>query len=221
MAQTKNPVPGKQSSIPYIVTKIPDLSLLGRNAIQTGNSCRQCSRTEKHRESSQEEGCRSQTSCNLKRSLCFPLARFSEFPDLFKAGYGMSERLWIRSEVQSWCGTSFSQGTTGPNFALRDDLVKDYEEDIAKGVWKPVQFNEYGTPVVPIRKAHTSGSLKPKLRSVVTIQWASTISWRIIVTHCHSLKNWCRNWEVDSGTPRLTWQMPTTRSSWHQKVNAD
>ena len=33
-----------------------------------------------------------------------------------------------------------------------------------KGVCKPVQFNEYGTPVVPIRKAHTSGSLKPKLR---------------------------------------------------------
>ena len=49
-------------------------------------------------------------------------------------------------------------------FALRDDLVKGYEEGITKGVWKPVQFNEYGTPVVPIRKAHTSGSLKPKLR---------------------------------------------------------
>ena len=49
-------------------------------------------------------------------------------------------------------------------FALRDDLVKGLEEGIAKGVWKPVQFNEYGTPVVPIRKAHTSGSLKPKLR---------------------------------------------------------
>ena len=35
MAQTKRPVTGKQSSIPYIVTKIPDLNLLGRNAIQT------------------------------------------------------------------------------------------------------------------------------------------------------------------------------------------
>ena len=33
--------------------------------------------------------------------------------------------------------------------------VKGYEEGIVKGVWKPVQFNEYGTPVVPIRKAHT------------------------------------------------------------------
>ena len=56
---------------------------------------------------------------------------------------------------------------------------------------------------------------KPSYGFVVTIQWASTINWKIIVTHCHSLKNWCRNWEVDSGTPRLTWQMPTTRSIWH------
>ena len=35
MAQTKDPVTGKQSSIPYNVTKIPDLNLLGRNPIQT------------------------------------------------------------------------------------------------------------------------------------------------------------------------------------------
>ena len=35
VAQTKHPVTGEQSSIPYIVTKIPDLKLLGRNAIQT------------------------------------------------------------------------------------------------------------------------------------------------------------------------------------------
>ena len=35
MAQTKHPVTGKQRSIPYIVTKIPDLNLLGCNAIQT------------------------------------------------------------------------------------------------------------------------------------------------------------------------------------------
>ena len=35
MAETKDPVTGKQSSIPYIVTKIPDLNRLGRNAIRT------------------------------------------------------------------------------------------------------------------------------------------------------------------------------------------
>ncbi|KAL8581042.1 hypothetical protein ACOMHN_012693 [Nucella lapillus] len=60
-------------------------------------------------------------------------------------------------------GSQDTHSSTGP-FALCDDLAKGYEEGIAKGVWKPVQFNEYGTPVVPIRKTHTSGTLKPKLR---------------------------------------------------------
>ena len=49
-------------------------------------------------------------------------------------------------------------------FAIRDDLAKGYEEGIKKGVWKPIQFNYYGTPVVPIRQAHTEGKPKPKLR---------------------------------------------------------
>ena len=35
VVQTKDPMTGKQSSMPYIITKIPDLNLLGRNAMQT------------------------------------------------------------------------------------------------------------------------------------------------------------------------------------------
>ena len=35
MAETKHPVTGKQRSVSYIVTKIPDLNLFGRNVIQT------------------------------------------------------------------------------------------------------------------------------------------------------------------------------------------
>ena len=47
-------------------------------------------------------------------------------------------------------------------FAIRDDLSKGYEEGISEGVWKHIQFNDYGTPVVPIRKAHTKSKPKPK-----------------------------------------------------------
>ena len=35
---------------------------------------------------------------------------------------------------------------------------------IAKGVWKPVQFNAHGTPVVPIRKPGHSNQSKTKIR---------------------------------------------------------
>ena len=85
-----------------------------------------------------------------------------EFPDLFKLELGCLKDFELEVMFKADAVHVFHKARPVP-FSLRDDLVKGYEEGIAKGVWKPVQFNEYGTPVVPIRKAHTSGSLKPKL----------------------------------------------------------
>ena len=35
---------------------------------------------------------------------------------------------------------------------MQEDLNQAYDVGIAKGIWKPVTFSEYGTPVVPVRK---------------------------------------------------------------------
>ena len=43
----------------------------------------------------------------------------------------------------------FPRSTT---FCVQEDLNQAYDVGIAKGIWKPVTFNEYGTPVVPVRK---------------------------------------------------------------------
>ena len=48
--------------------------------------------------------------------------------------------------------------------ALLEDLNQAYDAGIAQGVWKPVQFNSYGTPVVPIRKSCTPNQAKAKIR---------------------------------------------------------
>ena len=48
--------------------------------------------------------------------------------------------------------------------ALLDDLNQAYDAGIKKGIWKPIQFNDYGTPVVPIRKQLLSNQKKAKLR---------------------------------------------------------
>ena len=37
--------------------------------------------------------------------------------------------------------------------AILEDLNDAYEDEIRKGVWKPTDFNVYGTPMVPVRKA--------------------------------------------------------------------
>ena len=168
MAETKHPVTGKQSSVPYIVTKIPDLNLLGRNAIQTlgfsvdntlglrsiESQAKRKGVEAGHPATSDEPYVSLQRDC---QKLC------DEFPDLFKPELGCLKDFELEVKFKTDAVPVFHKARPVP-FALRDDLVKGYEEGIAKGVWKPVQFNEYGTPVVPIRKAHTSGSLKPKLR---------------------------------------------------------
>ena len=37
-------------------------------------------------------------------------------------------------------------------FAVQEDLNQAYDAGIAKGIWEPTIFNDYGTPVVPVRK---------------------------------------------------------------------
>ena len=167
-SQTKVPATGKESSIPYIVTKIPNLNLLGRNAIQAleisvdsalglksiGRHSKSESAKDKHSTTSDDTYVSLQRDCH---ELC------DEFPDLFKDELGSLKDFELEVKFKSDAKPVFHKARPVP-FALRDDLAKGYEEGIAKGVWKPVQFNEYGTPVVPVRKAQTTDSQKSKLR---------------------------------------------------------
>ena len=167
-AQTTDPKTGNQSSLSYIVTKIPDLNLLGRNAIQAlGISVDNALGLKSIKSQSQGEGVHvmhpetsDRTYAALQRD-CHELC--DQFPDLFKDELGCLKDFELDVKFKSDANPVFHKARPVP-FALRDDLAKGYEEGIAKGVWKPVQFNEYGTPVVPIRKAHSTGTLKPKLR---------------------------------------------------------
>lgn len=167
VGQTKDPVTGHESSIPYIVTKIPDLNLLGRNAIQSlGISVDNALGLRSIKSQAKSEGAKaahpetSKPYAALQRD-CHKLC--DEIPDLFNKELGCLKDFELDVKFKSNAKPVFHKARPVP-FALRDDLAKGYEEGIAKGVWKPVQFNEYGTPVVPIRKAPTSGNLKPKLR---------------------------------------------------------
>nr|KAG5691976.1 hypothetical protein BaRGS_011367 [Batillaria attramentaria] len=71
--------------------------------------------------------------------------------DLFKEELGCLKDFELEVKFKSDAKPVFHKARPVP-FALRDDLTKGYEEGIAKGVWKPVQFYDYGTPVVPIQE---------------------------------------------------------------------
>ena len=55
--------------------------------------------------------------------------------------------------------------------------------EISRGIWTQVKFNDWGTPVVPIRKKQ-SGSKKPKLR--IWGDYSVTVNPQLAV-HRHSL----------------------------------
>ena len=166
MGLTYSPDTGEELSIPYVVTTIPDLNLLGRIAIRAlGISVDKALEVKAIHPSDKKTATASPASSKrLDASLqqaCQELC--DEFPDLFKPDLGCLKDFELEVKFKPDAKPVFVKPRPVP-FALRDDLSKAYEQGIAKGVWKPVQFNDYGSPVVPHRKNHVPGTLKPKLR---------------------------------------------------------
>ena len=62
-------------------------------------------------------------------------------------------------------------------FAIQVDLAQAYERGIAKWVWRPAQFNDFGTPVVPLKKPLRPGQTIPSLR--VCGDYSATINYQL------------------------------------------
>ena len=91
------------------------------------------------------------------RKLC------DEFPELFKPGLGRLKKFELDVEFLPDAKPVFCKPRPVP-FAIMEDLAASYQQGIDRGVWTRTQFNEWGTPVVPIRKALLPGQSKAKLR---------------------------------------------------------
>ena len=78
-----------------------------------------------------------------------------EFPDLWKPELGCLKDYSLEVKFKLDVTPLFCKPRTVP-FAVQEDLNQAYDVGIARGIWKPVTFNEYGTPVVPVRKQSQS-----------------------------------------------------------------
>ena len=152
-------------AVEFTVTKVPRLNLLGRDAIvrlqvnisalmglpsvnrQVGTS------TVRPIFSDLKPDLALQKAC---KQLC------QEFPDLFKPELGCLKDFQLEVKFKPDAKPIFCKPRVVP-FAIQEDLCQAYDAGIARGVWLPTQFNDYGTPVVPIRKAQLPGQ-SAKLR---------------------------------------------------------
>ena len=144
-------------TITYNVSKIKDLNLLGRDAMATlGVSIDKML---------YPEG----VNCVVSGSYPDPLfqekcAKLCEkFPDLFKSELGCLQSYELEIEFKDGVIPKFCKPRSVP-FALQSDLAQAYDSGIAQGIWTPVQFNDWGTPVVPIRKRQLSETSSAPLR---------------------------------------------------------
>ena len=82
-----------------------------------------------------------------------------EFPDLGKQELGCLKDYQLEPDVTP----RFCKPRTVP-FSVQEDLNQAYDDGIAKGIWEPTIFNEYGTPVVPVRKQSLPNQPKASVR---------------------------------------------------------
>ncbi|KAL5479671.1 hypothetical protein EMCRGX_G023227 [Ephydatia muelleri] len=133
----------RECPLGFIVTETPNLNLLGRDAIvRLGVDIPALMGMVP---SMPQGNCNTvkPISDNLKPDMALQQAYrqlCEEFPDLFKAELG--------------CLKDFELEVKHSRFS----------RSLAKGVWKPVQFNAHGTPVVPIQKPGHSNQSKTKIR---------------------------------------------------------
>ena len=169
--------------IQFVVSKVPDLNLLGCNAIQQLNISvdsllnigTATSPNSVHGVLENLEPDHSlQQAC---KQLC------QEYPELFKSELGCLKDVELEIKFKPDTQPIFCKPRPVP-FVIQEDLAFSYEAGIAKGVWKPTQFNSYGTPVVPVRKPIKPGQARPSIR--VCGDYSVTVNPQL-ETHCQPL----------------------------------
>ena len=159
----------------FMVTEVPGLNLLGRDAIKAlGITVDNFFFSTAKAISSAEIDRDLQSACS---KLC------DDYADLFKPELGCLRDVELEIEFKSGSKPIFMKSRPVP-FAIQDDLARAYDAGIARGVWTPTQFNDWGTPVVPIRKPPLPGDDKPKLR--VCGDYSATVNPQLAV-HRHPL----------------------------------
>ena len=95
----------------------------------------------------------------------------------------MPKRFWIGSNIQAWGYAHFLHAKPVP-LAILEDLNDACEDGIRKRVWKPTEFNAYGTLVVLAWKAICPEQNKARMR--VCGDYSVTVNSQL-ETHCQPI----------------------------------
>ena len=142
-------VVNNEQEVEFVVTKVPDLNLLGRSAIRQLDISVDKLVKPVAAVMTEIPGAKLQSS--LKR-LC------EDFAEIFGPGLGLLKDFEHDVKLKDNEKACFIKPRPVP-FAVQKELNEAYDAGIKIGVWKETQFSLYSTLEVPIRK-NVSGDSK-------------------------------------------------------------
>ena len=160
----KTDAPGKTRMVKFVVVKHPlnllDIAALHQLQINIDPlmhaTCNAMAKTSQQLKAITTQGDEAEALQKACQELC------TEFSDLFKPELGCLKDYELEAKFKPDTKHIYCKLRTVP-LALLNDLNKAYEAGIKKGIWVLTQFNEYGTHMVPIRKAPAPGQKRAKL----------------------------------------------------------
>ena len=154
----------EEQHLRFVVVEQPNLNLLGRDAIlklgidvttlMNKHSGEVTSQPIHPVFNTQQPDTKLQEAC---QKVC------NEFPDLFKPELGCLKDFQLDVRFKEDAKPVFCKPRIVP-FAIQEELNHAIDTGIKRGVWEPTNFNDYGTPVVPVRKTLQPGQSKPTVR---------------------------------------------------------
>ena len=143
------PASGKHADCTFLVSNSPELNLLGRTAIKTLDISVYNLLFSSPVNTISVSG---EAKPNLQwlQKKCETLGQ--QYGDVFKQELGVLWDYELEIEFKPDAKPVFKKPRSVP-FAMLEDLSHALDAGITKGIWTPTQFCDWGTPVVPVRKA--------------------------------------------------------------------
>lgn len=138
------------AKLSFVVTDYANLNLLGLNAIR----CLKLS-VDKLINNSSQQIVKTINNVSLE-SKCDQICK--QFPNLWTAELGCIKDIELTIKFKP----EFKEKFFKPRqvaYALREAVSYALDEGVSKGIWSPTQYNDSGTPIVPIRKS-TTGKIR-------------------------------------------------------------
>ena len=139
----------------FNVTKLPKLNIIGRKAIVELKI--DMSNLLRNHVSKIDEESDSKTVEKACHKIC------QEFKECFEQELGCLKDFELEVKFKTEAAPIFVKARTVP-FSIQEDLNQALDAGIKKGIWSPTHFNDYGTPIVPIRKSLRPGEKKADFR---------------------------------------------------------